>query len=107
MNGYLENPTGLTEDCEELNKKDKAAEEAMLRLRLLVEGIEVSELTARFGQGNIKTLISHLEYMVSRGQLVADGSKYRLPSFRVLTSNPIFAEVLAYNPCPDECVPAR
>lgn len=94
LNGYLESPAGLTEDCEELNKKDKAAEEAMLRLRLLVEGIEVSELTARFGQGNIETLISRFEYMASRGRLVVEGSRYRLTPSRVLTSNPIFAEVL-------------
>ena len=94
LNDYLEKPNGLTEDSEELNAKDKAAEEAMLRLRLLVEGIEVSQLTARFGQDNIEALIGRFEYMVSQGRLLTDGSRYRLPSSRVLTSNPIFAEVI-------------
>ena len=94
LNDYLEKPNGLTEDSEELNAKDKAAEEAMLRLRLLVEGIEVSQLRARFGQDNIEALIGRFEYMVSQGRLLSDGSMYRLPSSRVLTSNPIFAEVI-------------
>ncbi len=94
LNDYLEEPNGLIEDIEELNVKDKAAEEAMLRLRLLVEGIEVSQLTARFGQDNIEALINRLEYMVSQGRLLTDGSRYWLPSSRILTSNPIFAEVI-------------
>ncbi|MFC2044135.1 radical SAM family heme chaperone HemW [Chloroflexota bacterium] len=94
LNDYLEKPNGIIEDGEELNTKDKAAEEAMLRLRLLVEGIEVSQLTARFGQDNIEALIGRFEYMVSQGRLLTDGSRYQLPSNRVLTSNPIFAEVI-------------
>lgn len=116
LNGYIETPSGLMGDGEELNTKDKAAEEAMLRLRLLAEGVEVSELTARFGQNNVETLIRRLEYMASGGRLVADCSRYRLPPSRVLTSNPIFAEVL--ETCPDrieklvtntemKCIPTR
>lgn len=99
LNAYLENPACLITDSEVLYPKDKVAEEAMLRLRLLEEGIEVSELTARFGQNNVETLIRRLEYMASGGRLVADCSRYRLPPSRVLTSNPIFAEVL--ETCPD------
>ena len=94
MDDYLAQPANCTEDSEELNKKDKAAEEAMLRLRLLVEGISVSELAARFGQDNISGLAGRLEYMVRQGRLVRDGATYRLPPERVLTSNPIFAEIL-------------
>ena len=94
LKAYLEEPTDQMEDSEELNAKDKAAEEAMLRLRLLVEGIDISELTARFGPDNIATLISRFQHMASHGRLVTDGCRYWLPPSRVLTSNPIFAEVL-------------
>jgi len=45
-------PTGQIEYVEELSAKDKAAEEAMLRLRLLVEGLNTDELTAKFGPAN-------------------------------------------------------
>ena len=37
LDAYLQNPTGQIEYVEELSPKDKAAEEAMLRLRLLEE----------------------------------------------------------------------
>lgn len=94
LGAYLENPGGMTEDVEELDAKAKAAEEAMLRLRLLTEGIDTDEMAARFGQDNIAPLTERLERMVINGQLVADGSKLRLPPSRVLTSNAIFAEVL-------------
>lgn len=98
LNDYLEKPACQIADSELLNPKEKAGEEAMLRLRLLKEGIEVNELTARFGQDNIQALISRLDYMARQGRLVADGSTYRLPPSRVLTSNPIFAEVLETRP---------
>ncbi|MDO8577748.1 MAG: radical SAM family heme chaperone HemW [Dehalococcoidales bacterium] len=91
---YLENPCGMAEDVEELDAKAKASEEAMLRLRLLSEGIDINEMAARFGQDNIAPLIERLEGMVINGELVAAGSRFRLPPSRVLTSNPIFAEVL-------------
>lgn len=94
LDDYLEKPTCQIADSEVLNPKDKAGEEAMLRLRLLEEGIKVNELTTRFGQDNIEALIRRLDYMTGQGHLVADGSTYRLPPSRVLTSNPIFSEVL-------------
>ncbi|OGO19765.1 MAG: hypothetical protein A2144_11600 [Chloroflexi bacterium RBG_16_50_9] len=116
LNDYLKNPACLIADSEMLKPTDKVAEEAMLRLRLLEEGIDVNELTARFGRDNMKTLISRLDYMARQGHLIASGSRYRLPPSRVLTSNPIFAEVL--EPCPNKigstvtsaaikCIPAK
>ncbi len=91
---YLENPSGVTEYIEELNAKAKASEEAMLRLRLLTEGICIDEMAVRFGQDNIAPLIERLERMVTNGELVAKGSRFLLPPSRILTSNSIFAAVL-------------
>ena len=98
LDDYLDKPTCLIADSEVLPPKNKASEEAMLRLRLLEEGIEINELTARFGQDNIEALIRRLDYMAVQGRLIADGSTYRLPPSRVLTSNPIFAEVIETRP---------
>ena len=52
LDAYLQNPTGQIEYVEELGPADKAAEEAMLRLRLLEEGLNTDELTAKFGPAN-------------------------------------------------------
>lgn len=95
LDAYLERPDDLIEDVEELNGRDKASEEAMLRLRLLEEGLDVGELVARFGQDNIESLTNRLDQMAHDGRLIFDGWRYRLTPSRVLTSNPIFAEVLS------------
>ena len=42
LDAYIENPTGQIEDIEELSPQDKASEEAMLRLRLLEEGLNTN-----------------------------------------------------------------
>lgn len=94
LEAYIQDPTGLVEEVEELNGRDKAAEEAMLRLRLLLEGLPVDELARRFGRANVEDLVCRLDVMVAEGLLTFDGSAYRLASSRVLTSNPIFAGVL-------------
>ncbi len=91
---YLKNPCGAAEGIEELAPKTKAAEEAMLRLRLLTEGIDINEMTVRFGDDNVKSLRERLNRMASAEKLVVHGTRFLLPSSRVLTSNPIFAEVL-------------
>lgn len=94
FDAYLNDPTDLMEEVEELGRKEKAAEEAMLRLRLLLEGLDISRLTRRFGYENVEAIVSSLDKMVEEGLLNRDGSSYRLAPSRVLTSNPIFARVL-------------
>jgi oxygen-independent coproporphyrinogen-3 oxidase len=91
---YLRNPAGLIEGVEELSIQEKAAEEAMLRLRLLSEGLNTGELARRFGYENVEDLVGRLSEMARAGSLICDGSNYRLAPSRVLTSNPIFARVL-------------
>jgi oxygen-independent coproporphyrinogen III oxidase len=94
VHAYLKTPSNLLEDIEELNTKDKAAEETMLRLRLLDEGVNPSDLVKRFGQENIEDIVGRLHEMVKAGDLVYDGSRYRLATSRILTSTPIFLKVL-------------
>jgi oxygen-independent coproporphyrinogen-3 oxidase len=97
LDAYLQNPTGQVEYVETLNPKDKAAEEAMLRLRLLEEGLNTNELTAKFGPANTSEIIRRLDMMAQESLLLKTGSTYRIPSTHILTSNPIFSRVLADN----------
>jgi len=94
LDAYLQNPTGQIEDVEELSPQEKAAEEAMLRLRLLEEGLNTDELTAKFGPANTADIIRRLDKMVQEGLLLQTGSACRLIPSRIMTSNPIFARVL-------------
>jgi oxygen-independent coproporphyrinogen-3 oxidase len=96
LEAYLKCPTRLVEDMEELGAREKAAEEAMLRLRLLTEGIDIGELRNRFGAENTEALARRLDEMIENRRLILDGSRYRLAPDRVLTSNPIFARVLGH-----------
>jgi oxygen-independent coproporphyrinogen III oxidase len=95
LDAYLADPTGQIEYIEELSKKEKAAEEAILRLRLLEEGLNTDELAGKFGENNVKSIISRLDEMVQAGSIEKDRARYRLTPSRIMTSNPIFARVLA------------
>ena len=98
LDAYLENPIGQAEHVETLGGKKKAAEETMLRLRLLVEGINPGVLSGRFNQDTIEMLVSRLDSMVMRRMLEFKNSKYVLPAERILTSNEIFQEILCIKP---------
>jgi coproporphyrinogen III oxidase-like Fe-S oxidoreductase len=91
---YFRTPSGVVDDMEGLGLKEKAAEEAMLRLRLLVEGLAADEMVRRFGTDGTQGLFSRLSGLVAEGLLAYDGSRYRLPRSQVLMSNPILARVL-------------
>jgi oxygen-independent coproporphyrinogen-3 oxidase len=91
---YLGSPSGVMDEVEALGLKEKAAEEAMLRLRLLVEGLAADEMVSRFGEDGTRELFSRLNGLVDEGLLIFDGTRYSLARSRVLTSNPILARVL-------------
>jgi oxygen-independent coproporphyrinogen-3 oxidase len=91
---YIHSPSGMGDEVEELGLKEKAAEEAMLRLRLLVEGLAADKMVRRFGEDGTQELFSRLNGLVSQGLLTYDGERYRLARSQVLVSNPIFSRVL-------------
>lgn len=95
LDAYLENPTGQIEYDEELSTEDKAAEEAMLRLRLINEGLDIAELFKKYGDKNVGELRKRLDSMAHEGSLISEGSRYWLHPSRILTSNQIFTRVLA------------
>ncbi len=94
LDAYLKDPTGQITDIEALPLKEKAGEEAMLRLRLIQNGLDMSELLLKFDAGNTRELRRRLEALTHEGLLINEGSLYRLPPERVLTSNPILARVI-------------
>jgi oxygen-independent coproporphyrinogen-3 oxidase len=94
LEAYLKKPTGQTCEEENLAPAEKAAEEAMLRLRLIEEGLDTEEIAKKFGEANIEPLVRRMQQLVIEGLLLREGSKYKLNPARVLTSNPILARVL-------------
>jgi oxygen-independent coproporphyrinogen III oxidase len=94
LDTYLQDPTRQAEEIEELSPPKKAGEEAMLRLRLLEEGLDTGELGERFGDENIIGLVSRLNQLVKEGKLIRNGSNYRLTPSCALVSNSVLAMVL-------------
>jgi len=94
LEAYIKNPMGQITEEETLSPADKAGEEAMLRLRLLEEGLDIDEMSKRFGAENIEALTGRLVRLAAEGLLLRSGAKYRLPAAKVLVSNPILARVL-------------
>jgi len=91
---YLTDPTGQIDEDEQLDLKRKAAEEIILRLRLLKEGANIKMLEERFGYRNIKEIFTRIDKLVSINSLTFDGVSYRLPKNKVLVSNPILTDIL-------------
>ncbi len=94
LDAYIQNPAGQIEEIEELDASRKAAEEAILRLRLLEEGLDTDELALKFGDENIIGLVSRLNNLVKEGALLRNGAEYHLLPSCALVSNPVLARVL-------------
>jgi len=91
---YLADPLSIEIEEDELDEESKMAEEAMLRLRLLEEGLDLENLQRSYKHVNIGILRDRLDRLIEEHMLINCDGKYRLPSDRVLTSNQIFANVL-------------
>jgi oxygen-independent coproporphyrinogen III oxidase len=94
LDAYLIDPRGQVEEIEELKAEDKAAEEAILRLRLLREGLNIDELAAKFGAQNTGGLIERLNSLAEKDLIIRNNSNFRLEPTCALVSNPILARVL-------------
>ncbi|MFH1640043.1 MAG: coproporphyrinogen-III oxidase family protein, partial [Chloroflexota bacterium] len=91
---YLKDPAGQITEIEDLDAEAKACEEAMLRLRLVGEGLDINELSKKFEGDNTKKLELRLKRLSCEGLLISENSRYRLAPSKVLVSNPILARVI-------------
>jgi oxygen-independent coproporphyrinogen-3 oxidase len=94
LEAYLQNPTGQIEGMEDLPAAEKAAEEAVLRLRLLEEGLRMYDMAEKFGDEHILELVSRLDQLAKESLLLRSGGVYRLEPSRALVSNAILTRVL-------------
>ncbi len=94
LDAYLADPTGQIEETELLGPAQKAAEEAILRLRLLQDGLDINDLALKYGDENVIGLVVRLDRLVKKKSLTRDGAVYRLTPACVLVSNPILADLL-------------
>jgi coproporphyrinogen III oxidase-like Fe-S oxidoreductase len=94
LDAYLRNPAGQIEEVEELSPAEKAGEEAILRLRLLQEGLDINEMADKFGDENVIGLASRLNKLVNEGTVLRNGPNYRLEPSCALVSNQILEKVL-------------
>jgi oxygen-independent coproporphyrinogen-3 oxidase len=94
LHKYIKDPLAAQCEAEELGAEAKSAEEAMLRLRLLEEGLDISSLAARYGTANTDGLRRRLNKLADDKMLARTGTCYRLPPERVITSNRVFIEII-------------
>jgi oxygen-independent coproporphyrinogen-3 oxidase len=94
LDAYLAAPAAQVTDQETLPPSEKAAEEAMLRLRLLEEGLDIAEMASRHGPENVRHIEGQLAALVREGRLLREGQRYRLASDTILTANQVFRRIL-------------
>ena len=94
LHKYIEVPLASQCEAEELDAGAKSAEEAMLHLRLLEEGLDISCIAARYGMAITGNLQKRLNKLAEDKMLDRVGSRYRLPPERVMTSNRVFIEII-------------
>jgi oxygen-independent coproporphyrinogen-3 oxidase len=94
LHAYMDDPlaAGIEEDI--VDAETKMAEEAMLRLRLLEEGLDTGQLAMRYGLNEFKDLEKRLNILAGQKKLVKNGKRYKLAPGSILTSNRVFVDVI-------------
>jgi oxygen-independent coproporphyrinogen-3 oxidase len=93
LDAYLTDPRGQKDELEKLSKPQKAGEEAILRLRLLQEGLDLNRLIQKYGDKSVVDLAAGLNRLNIQGHLQRDGCLYRLNPREALVSNSILSEL--------------
>jgi oxygen-independent coproporphyrinogen III oxidase len=91
---YLRDPLSIEVEVDVLDEGGKLAEEAMLRLRLLEEGLNMEELLRNHAGSSGGILRERLDRLSEEHLLVKSGNGYVLAEDRVLTSNQVFINVI-------------
>ncbi len=91
---YIDDPAAVGFDEDIVDVETKMAEEAMLRLRLLEEGLDAGQLARRYGFNESKGLEERLNNLAGQKMLMKKGKKYKLAPGSILTSNRVFVDVI-------------
>ena len=94
LDAYIADPSGIEIPGEVLKPERKAGEEAMLRLRLLEEGLNLQNMEKQYPNGEINGVKVRLDEMTASNMLVRSGCKYKLPAAKILTSNQVFVKII-------------
>jgi oxygen-independent coproporphyrinogen III oxidase len=94
LDAYLSSPLVQKDEVEKLDKPARAAEEAILRLRLLQEGLDLNQLIEKYGDKNIIPLAARLNKLSTKYYLQRNGSNYYLNPAQALVSNSILSELM-------------
>jgi oxygen-independent coproporphyrinogen III oxidase len=94
LSGYISNPCSRGSIDEELNETERAEDEAMLRLRMLDEGLDLNVMRVQYNTETIRTILDRILKLEDEGLLVSRNNKYLIPSDKILTSNSIFQRIL-------------
>jgi oxygen-independent coproporphyrinogen III oxidase len=93
---YLKSPQSAEIDEDILVGEKKAEEEAMLRLRLLEEGLDLEGLRIKFGRDQTLGIEKRLDQMVDQDKtLIRTDKRYKIPDNAVLISNQVFVNVIS------------
>lgn len=84
--------SGARLTTERLSDSDRYNEYLMTRLRTS-DGLDVTELTSRFGDAKAPEFLRHAERLLASGNLVRTGSRYRIPADRFLLSDGIIRDL--------------
>ncbi|MDD5397755.1 MAG: radical SAM family heme chaperone HemW [Dehalococcoidia bacterium] len=91
---YLVDPLSDREGEEHLEDASKAGEEAMLRLRLVQEGLDMQKMNNKYGRNAIEGVEARPNKLVGRRSLAREGDVFRLQPAYVLISNSVFIDVI-------------
>ena len=86
----------LTDECEQIEERERMGEYIMLRLRL-ADGIDEREFTRRFGFSFDKMYGERCEWFVKSGFMTAKNGVYALTPRGMFVSNYILTEILDFN----------
>ncbi|MGA2158566.1 MAG: radical SAM family heme chaperone HemW [Dehalococcoidia bacterium] len=94
LKAYIDNPAAAEFEEDLVDPETKIGEEAMLRLRLLEEGLDISQLAKGHGLRESKGLEERLNDLTGQKMLVKKGKRYKLAPESILTSNRVFMQVI-------------
>lgn len=94
LNEYIKHPTKQKIIEETLSEKERAFDEAMLRFRMLAEGLNLEEMKKRYNPEIIETIHQRVINLLGEGLIVQKGNSYIVPSDGILTSNRVFERML-------------